>query len=104
MVDVTTAETHLLQQVSSQHEDLGVRAEALHGPQVSNALLVVLGGGHDLKDVEGGPRHVVSEHLQVDELEEGRCFEVWGEVAHASALGELLRSREAKAEKDQPIS
>lgn len=68
--------THLLEQIGGEHEDLCVGAEALDGAEVADALLVVLWRRHDLEHVERGPRHVVAQHFQVDELEEGRGLDV----------------------------
>ena len=37
---------------------------------------MVLWRGHDLEDVEGGPGHVMTHHLEIDELEQGGGLDV----------------------------
>lgn len=69
-------DTHLLQQIRCQHENLRVRPEALHSSKISHALLVIFGRRHDLENVEGRPRHVVADHLQVYQLEERRGLDI----------------------------
>lgn len=61
---------NLLQQICRQHQDFCVRAETLDGSQVANPLLYIFGGGHDLKDMEGSPGHIMPEHFEVDELQQ----------------------------------
>lgn len=56
---------NLFQKIGSQHEDFGINTETLHGSKVSNTLLVEFRRRHDLEDMEGGPGHIVSEHLEV---------------------------------------
>jgi len=60
----------LLKQVLGQHQDLGVWTEGLDSSEIADAFLQVLLAGHDFEDVERGPRHVVAEHFEVDELEQ----------------------------------
>lgn len=69
--------TDLFDQVCGEHQDFGVWPEALNGSQVPNALLLVFGRRHDLEDVEGGPGHVVTHHLEVTQLEQGGGLEVY---------------------------
>lgn len=76
MLKGTRLRTDLLQEIRGQHEHLGVWSVALNCSQVSDTLLVVFWGGHDLQNVEGGPGHVVTHHLEIDELEQGGGLDV----------------------------
>lgn len=76
LLEETGLGADLLQEIRGQHKNLGVWAVTLNCTEVSNALLVVLWRGHDLKDVEGGPGHVVTHHFEVDELEQGGGLDV----------------------------
>jgi hypothetical protein len=38
--------------------------------------LKVFGGGHNFEDVKGGPGHVVTEHFEVDKLQESSGLQV----------------------------
>jgi len=38
---------YLLQQIRSQHQDLGIWSEALNCPKISDSFLQVFGGRHD---------------------------------------------------------
>jgi hypothetical protein len=69
---------YLLQQVCGHHEHVGIRTEALNGGEVSDPFLVVFLRRHDLEDVEGCPGHVVADHLEIDELQEGGRLDVCG--------------------------
>jgi hypothetical protein len=44
--------TDLLQQISSQHQNLSVGPKALDSSQISHSLLMVFGRRHDLEYVE----------------------------------------------------
>src|SRR5688572_31786373 len=86
-----TRATDLLQQVGRQHEDFSIWSKALHSSEVAYALLVILGRRHDLKDVEGGPRHVVADHLEVDELEQGRSLDICKYMSDKAGIVDLTR-------------
>lgn len=60
---------YLFQQVCRQHQNFCVWAEALDSPKVANPLLNIFGVGHNLKHMDGGPGHVMSEHFEIDELQ-----------------------------------
>jgi hypothetical protein len=68
--------TNLLQQISSQHQNLGVGPKALDSSQISHSLLVVLGRRHDLKHMKRRPRHVMPNHFQIDELQKRRRLKI----------------------------
>lgn len=68
--------SHLLKQVLREHQDFRVRAEALYSSQVADLLEWELLRGHDLQNMEGSPRHVMTKHLQVCELEQRRGLEI----------------------------
>lgn len=74
---------YLLQEVCSQHENLGIRAEALHGGEIAHPLLVRLLGRHDLENMERCPGHVMTDHFEVHELQEGRGLDVCPTAASA---------------------
>ena len=68
---------YLLQQICSQHQDFCVGAETLDSSEVSNPLLYIFGGRHDFEHMEGSPGHVMSEHFEVDKLQQGRSLDIW---------------------------
>lgn len=67
---------YLLEEVCCEHQNLGIWAKALDCTEIANTLLVVLGGGHNLEDMEGGPGHVMAEHFQVYQLQQGSSLQV----------------------------
>lgn len=67
--------TNFLEQIFGKHEDLHVRPEALYGSEIANSLFFVIGRRHDFKNIERGPRHVVAEHFEICELQQGRSLE-----------------------------
>jgi hypothetical protein len=67
---------YLLQQICRQHQDFCIRAETLDGSKVANPLLYVFGGGHDFKDVEGSPGHIMSEHFEIDKFQQSRGLDI----------------------------
>lgn len=66
----------LLQQISSQHQNLSIGPKALDSSQISHPLLMVFGRRHDLEYMERRPRHVMPDHLQIDELQQRRRLEI----------------------------
>lgn len=48
-------ESYLLEQILSQHQNLRIRSEALHGRQVPDLFLRVFRGRHDLQNIKRSP-------------------------------------------------
>ena len=86
-----SATTHLLEQIRCQHEDFCVWPKRLNSAKVSNALLVVFWGGHDLEDVERRPRHVVAKHFEVYELKKRCRLQICSPVALSAKLVDAAR-------------
>jgi hypothetical protein len=62
---------HLLEELRAQHDHVGGRSERLAAGEVADALQAEAVLGHDLDDVEGGPAHVVAEHVELREWRGG---------------------------------
>lgn len=76
-------DVYLFEKICCEHENLGVGAEALYCSKVPHALLVILGRGHDLEDMERRPRHVMPDHLQIHELQQGNGLDIYPQEASA---------------------
>lgn len=64
-ISTKSADPHLPHELSSQHDNFGCLFERLRGSQVPNPFMCELGAGHHFDDMEGSPRHVVPEHLEL---------------------------------------
>lgn len=69
-------QTYLFQQIRRQHQHLGIWPETLNSTQVAYTFLQILGRRHDFKDVKRSPRHIMTKHLEIDELQERRRLEI----------------------------
>ena len=76
-----------LHQRRAEGEDVGVLVEGERGRNVADALVLEVGVGHDLNDVEGGVVRGIAEHCEVGELHNS------GDLNHLDGAGNFRLER-----------
>jgi hypothetical protein len=83
---------YLFEKICSEHKNLGVWPKALDGPKIANSFLKVFGRGHNFEDVKRCPGHVMTEHLEIHQLQQSRSLEVCQQPVNLDVPFQVLRT------------